>query len=108
MIHIFLSFFFRSDWLNLFPPAVFLLSPHRCSVRPLGQKAHHPGDSGECHMLILVMASQHTVEGTMVSCLAQELNCDTLSSALELNFQDLLVVDSFLPSHLATLPSVSA
>lgn len=75
MIHIFLSFFFRSDWLNLFHPAVFLLSPHRCCVRPLGQKACHLDDSGMCHMLISVMAPQYTVEGTVIVCLAQKLNC---------------------------------
>lgn len=102
MIHVifFLFFFFRSDWLNLFHPTVFLLSPHWCCVGLLGQKACHLGDSGMCLTPILVMTSQYTVEGTMVLWLAQRIG--------KLNVLGLLVVDCFLPSHLATLPNASA
>ena len=97
MIH---GVFFRSDWLNLLHPAVFLLSPHGCCVGLLGQKACHLDDSGMCLILILVMPSQYTVEGTMVLWLAQRIG--------KLNILGLLVVDCFLPSHLATLPNASA
>lgn len=36
------------------------------------------------------------------------VNCDSHSSGLDLNFLDLLAVDSFLPNHSATLSSVGA
>lgn len=100
IIHVFFCITFRSDWLNLFHPTVFLLSHHWCCIGLLGQKTCHLDDSGMCLMLISIIPSQCTVEGTAVLWLAQRIG--------KLNVLDLLVVDCFLPGHLATLPNVSA